>query len=571
MTDKSAPTKSSNNKPKDNKASTITKSANKPADVSAAPASNKAAAPVKNTVTKSKPTNKTSVNKTPTDKPQKPVKEKSSSKISKLAIFALLIALLAVGGVVALYYWHMQQQVALENRLKDSADKNITLLQDQLQEQMKGVLASQQNTLALQVKNSVNSMEESTTDRITQLNQMVEKFSQNQPTDWLVHEAEYLVRVAARTLWLEKDATAAVGLLLDANDRITELNSPEVLPVRQLILQDITTIKSLPTLETEEVILSLIALGEQVQELPLITLSVPQEEAQENNFELSDDLSQWKENLQKTWNKFLETFVVVHSRMGDLEPILPVDQRKNLKENLSLKLQVAQWAASKGKEALFIKSLEDVQTWLLQYFNMEDNKNITFNETIEELKSKRVHIEVDNKLVSLQAIRNILEKREVVSTVSTAPMEATLKGATETVPELVDTETTTDETIDSNENTTESSEDETQESVEATESKAEEIVDEATEASKTLPTDNEVNDSSESLIDATKDKTEESIKEVTEDAPIDNTSEEKETLIEKIGSTSEALIDDAKAIVDDLTEKTKSLVTDKATEPKEEA
>jgi uroporphyrin-3 C-methyltransferase len=434
MTDKPASVKNSNNSQKDKKsANTITKSAEKSVDTSAKTSSTVPVTPPESTkkaepkaeakkapsepVKKSthKPTtNKGSVNKTaPVEKTQKPMKQESSSKISKLAIFSLLIALLAVAGVVALYYWHMQQQEALEARLQNSANKSIT----QLQDQMKDVFNAQQDTLALQVENSVNDMEENTADRIEQLNQMVEKFSQNQPTDWLVHEAEYLVRVAARTLWLEKDATAAVGLLLDANDRITELNNPEVLPVRQLIHQDIATIKALPVLETEEVILSLIALGEQVQGLPLITLSVPQEDEHNKNFELSDDISQWRENIQKTWNRFLDTFVVVHSRMGDLEPILPADQRKNLKENLSLKLQIAQWAASKGKETLYVKSLNDVQAWLLQYFNMEDSKSTSFNETIDSLKDKQIDVDVSNKLVSLQAIRSILADRETTRTI----------------------------------------------------------------------------------------------------------------------------------------------------------
>ncbi len=547
MTDKSAPIKNSNNKSKDNKANTIAKPTNKPVAASETSTQNKVADPVKNTATKPKATNKSSVNKAPTDKAQKPVKEKSSAKMSKLAIFALLIALLAVGGVVALYYWHMQQQVALENRLKDSADKNITLLQEQLQEQMKDVLTSQQSTLALQVENSVNSMEENTTDRITQLNQMVEKFSQNQPTDWLVHEAEYLVRVAARTLWLEKDATAAVGLLLDANDRITELNNPEVLPVRQLIHQDITTIKALPTLETEEVILSLIALGEQVQELPLTTLSVPQEEAQKNNFELSEDLSQWRENIQKTWNKFLETFVVVHNRIGDLEPILPADQRINLKENLSLKLQVAQWAASKGKEELFIKSLDDVQTWLLQYFNMEDNKNIAFSETIDALKDKQINLDVSsNKLVSLQAIRNILADREVVPTVSIEPMEATFEEAVEIIPESVEPEVTNEETVDSNESLIEAAED-------IVEDAAEEVI-------QAAPVQSIIEEK-----ESTSEKVEESVEKVIETAPVEK------VITEEVESSVEASKDDTKSIITDIVDKAKSLVTDKTTELKEES
>jgi len=431
MTDKPAAGKNSN-KPQNNQAAnTITKSTEKSAKTSTPPSSapiqsakkateTKAVEPkkdVKNTPSKpaaskaSQTEKNTNVNSktSPSDKTQKPMKPASSAKISKLAIFSLLIALIAVGGVVAMYYWHMQQQQALEARLNDATNKSTL----EIKAQMAKVLSRQQEALAAQVEESVYAMENNTADRIAQLNQMVEKFSQNQPTDWLVHEAEYLVRVAARTLWLEKDATAAVGLLLDANDRITELNNPEVLPVRQLIHQDIANIKALPILETEEVILALIALGEQVPNLPLVTLSVPQENAETNQFELSEDVSNWRENIQKTWNRFLDTFVVVHSRMGDLEPILPADQRENLKENLSLKLQIAQWAASKGKEALFVKSLNDVQSWLVQYFDMENTKNTAFSETINNLKTKTITIDASSKLASLQAIRNILADREI--------------------------------------------------------------------------------------------------------------------------------------------------------------
>ncbi len=488
MTDKPASGKNSNKSQQNKNANTITKSTDKSAKTSTQSTSEKpssATAPtntknvepkkeVKSTPTKpapSKPntTDKTNSVNTKTSsaaKTTKPAKQESSSKISKLAIFALLIALIAVGGVVALYYWHMQQQEALEARLKEATNKSTI----EIQEQMSKVLTMQQESLAMQVEDSVKDMENNTVDRIAQLNQMVEKFSQNQPTDWLVHEAEYLVRVASRTLWLEKDATAAVGLLLDANDRITELNNPEVLPVRQLIHQDIATIKALPTLETEEVIMSLIALGEQVQDLPLLTLSVPQEKANDNNFELSEDVSQWRENIQKTWNRFLDTFVVVHSRMGDLEPILPADQRENLKENLSLKLQIAQWAASKGKEALFVKSLNDVQAWLLQYFDMEETKNTSFNETIDGLKDKTITVDTSNKLLSLQAIRDILADREKIEPVPVQLPELTdtvVEEITEDVQNVTDTPSEVDNVIDEAAQTIETAEDTVEEALES--------------------------------------------------------------------------------------------------------
>jgi len=333
------------------------------------------------------------------------------SKISKLAIFALLIALLAVAGVVYLYLWQTQQQnslIAQLQQVKSEATKD----NKSAQEKLLVTLQAQEENLAIQFSDSANNMKEETQENIEQLNLMVEKFSQNQPTDWLVHEAEYLIRVASRTLWLEKDTTAAVGLLQDADARIAELNDPEILPIRQLIYKDIEALRLMPKLETEEVILSLIALGEQVQSLPLETLTVPQETENADRYTLSEDIADWRENLAKTWDRFLQTFVVIHSRVGGLEPILPAEQRQLVKENLSLKLQVAQWAASKGKHDLFIQSLNDAQLWITQYFDLNDDKNQAFINSIDSIQSKIIVVEEELKLVSLKALRKALEEKK---------------------------------------------------------------------------------------------------------------------------------------------------------------
>jgi len=372
----------------------------------------KSAEPIKSVTknTAQKKPNETVKPPSSSQKDKKPMKSEPSSKISKVAILSLLIALLAVAGVVFIYFWHVQQQTNLTTQLaqikKSTAESNLLA-----QNEMLKTLKNQEENLADKFSESVNNMKSDTESNIEQLNEMVEKFSQNQPTDWLVHEAEYLVRIAARTLWLEKNTTAAIGLLQDADARIAELNDPEILPIRQLIYQDIETLKLVPKLEIEEAILSLMALGEQVQSLPLLTLSIPQENTDADRFKLSEDISDWRGNVSKTWDRFLDTFVVVHNRVGELEPILPVDQRENVKENLSLKLQVAQWAASKGQNDVFVKSLTDAQLWLTKYFEMNDVKNKAFIESIEKVKSKVILTTFESKLESLTAIRQILAGR----------------------------------------------------------------------------------------------------------------------------------------------------------------
>jgi|GEM_PF-719018 len=353
-------------------------------------------------------------------------------KKSKLAILALFIAFIAIVGVVALYFWHVQQQLIITSQQSNLTKQLQQIKKESVQgnalaqQKMIETLKTQEKNLAKQFANSAQNMKKETQQNISKLNQMVEKFSQNQPTDWLVHEAEYLVRIASRTLWLEKDTTAAIGLLQDADARITELNDPEILPIRQLIYQDIEALKSVPKLETETTILSLMALAEQVKNLPLVTMSTSEQATNAGEFTLSDNIADWRENLSKTWNNFLETFVVIHSKVGELDPILPAEQRQNLKENLNLKLQIAQWAASKGKPELFATSLNNAQLWVKQYFDLNAPENIAFIESIEALKSKNITIKTDLKLNSLHEIRKIL-KREKPASLPITPFAAPIQ------------------------------------------------------------------------------------------------------------------------------------------------
>ena len=65
---------------------------------------------------------------------------------------------------------------------------------------------------------------------------------------------------------------------------------------------------------------------------------------------LSDNIGDWQENLAKTWHKFLNDFITVRRRTGMVEPLMAPDQQQHLKQNLSLKIQLVQWAASEQKE-----------------------------------------------------------------------------------------------------------------------------------------------------------------------------------------------------------------------------
>ena len=244
---------------------------------------------------------------------------------------------------------------------------------------------------------------------VAQITQLEQHVQQRQPSDWLIHEAEYLVRVAARTMWLERDTTAAISLLRDADNRLKELNQPKFLAVRALINEDIEALALMPTLQNQEAILTLMALNKQIPTLALAGANLAQaiDETKED-FTLSNDVADWQENLAKTWQKFLNDFITVRRRTGMAEPLITPDQQQHLRQNLSLKVQLVQWAASEQKQEVYQQTLLDIQQWLNEFFDMELAVNQKFYQAIEQLKLNTIYYDYPSDLRSLSAIKRLL-------------------------------------------------------------------------------------------------------------------------------------------------------------------
>jgi len=337
--------------------------------------------------------------------------------ISKLAILAIIIA---IGAPIGHYFWQQLQSQQLTDKISQENTANLNQLQQALNAQQKKFTKQLQ-----QVKEQATYASQ---EKITQLNETVTqlefRIKQRQPSDWLLHESEYLIRIAARTLWLEHDPTAAISLLKDADARLSELNDPTFLPVRELIHQDIKSLELMPTLQTDEIMLTLMALSKQVTLLPLAMVDLGKEVNQENDIELSDNINDWQNNLAKTWQKFLDNFIRIRQRAGTIEPLMAPKQQEHLKQNLSLKIQLALWAASERKGEIYHKSLTDIAQWLEEFFAMDSDYNQQVMKTVTTLQKQQVSYDYSNELASLPAIRVAL-KKAANKQVNIAPKQTT--------------------------------------------------------------------------------------------------------------------------------------------------
>ena len=335
---------------------------------------------------------------------------------NKTATIALVLASISIFASIGHYVWQQQQT---NTQLLSLSQQNQQAIQ-QSQAQLKSNLSAEFNRQLQQQHSATNQSQQSAQKAhldsdaqiqrlTTQIQQLEQQVSQRQPSDWLIHEAEYLVRVAARTMWLERDTKAAIGLLRDADNRLKELDQPKFLPVRALINEDIENLALMPTLTNQQAVLTLMALNKQVSTLELAGVNLAEAlDKTKEDLVLSDDIGDWQENLAKTWQKFLNDFITVRRRTGMVEPLMAPEQQQHLKQNLSLKVQLVQWAASEQKAEVYQQTLLDIQQWLNEFFDMDLPVNQRFYQAIEQLKQQTIHYDYPSDLRSLAAMKRLL-------------------------------------------------------------------------------------------------------------------------------------------------------------------
>lgn len=361
-------------------------------------------------------TTNSAAKKVTTPAPKKP--------ISKLALLAIFISASALTASTFHYIWQQEQAIALSQAIEQQRKQAINnsqadiskKLNDKFSQQLRQQLAQQQNSFNQQLKKVAllahQESEGSVKQLSTQVDQLELLITQRKPSDWLIHEAEYLIRIAARTMWLERDTKAAIGLLTEADTRLNELKQPKYLPIRALINQDIAALSLMPVLESQQAILSLMALSKQVSQLPImgVNLNEALDKSARENLDLSSDINDWQSNLNKTWQRFLNAFITVRRREGTVEPLMAPEQQQHLKQNLSLKIQLAQWAASEQQAKVFKETLLDIQTWMNEFFDMDADINQKFYQTIEQVKQHTIDYDYPSDLASLTAIQNLNNK-----------------------------------------------------------------------------------------------------------------------------------------------------------------
>ncbi|WP_414829271.1 uroporphyrinogen-III C-methyltransferase [Alteromonas sp. H39] len=338
----------------------------------------------------------------------------SGAKTGALWFFVVLL-LLAVIALFAGAYWYWTQRTDNTQSLVDAQrtqQQEVSSLSGELRE-LKGEIASLKRERSEQDQKITNLL--STNEQLVQQSESVQQQLENlegrRPADWLIAEADYLVRMAGRKLWLEQDIRTAIMLLVNADKRLKSLSDPSVLPVRAKLAEDIQMLQQLNPVSHTSVALALSGMLNQVKGLPLDTFEKPAMAGDTTSNDVSESTADWLDNLKAVWRSLVDDFISVKDLNGPIEPVLDQQARWLVKEQLRFQIMNAQSAALSANQALYSQSLQNAQTILIEKFDIETSQVAGFINALQNLVDTDISRDIPTELASQKPLENLLDQR----------------------------------------------------------------------------------------------------------------------------------------------------------------
>ena len=350
---------------------------------------------------------------------REPVAPRTQTVVKKsgtgLSLLAILIAL-GVGG--AGYYFGQQKVDEFQQKLTalEAQINNKTVVSAPAQEvkfdttqlaQLESENKATQDKIA-QVEELINAKSHELVGLQSQINKVSAQANAQQPTDWLFSEADFLLNNALRKLVLDNDVDTAVSLLKLADETLAKVNNSQSAAIRSAINQDLKQLLSVTGIDQNAVMQKLSQLANTVDELPVLDVNFGDDQ---NATKLSDSLSDWAENAEKSATSFLNHFIRISPKHGaDRKELLAPNQDIYLRENIRLRLQLAIMAVPRQQNELYKQSLEAVASWIRSYFDTNAEVTQSFLKSVDELSEVSIYVDVPSQLQSLSMLDKYLNR-----------------------------------------------------------------------------------------------------------------------------------------------------------------
>ena len=322
----------------------------------------------------------------------------------------LLTLLIAIAGVcLSIFLWQggiAQQQSLQQSRAAIAGAIQRVDGQAENNKKLQGRFDQWQANNQLQQQQLLQRID-NLQQQLSSQQKRLQSLSTTDRDDWLLAEAEYLMRLAHQRLLMGKQRDSAMQLLTAADAIIKDLDDHALYSVREALANDMANLRAAVTLDLEGHYLALAALAQQAEQLPLIQslqLSSPRPEV--------PVAQSWQQRLAVGFQAALDKlsgYIQINRRDDIYKPLLAPEYEAAVRQNVRLMFEQAQMASLAGKQKLYEDSLSKVDHWLATYFTLDKVSTDAVVAQLQYLKQQQVAISLPDISGSLRALKAYVE------------------------------------------------------------------------------------------------------------------------------------------------------------------
>jgi uroporphyrin-III C-methyltransferase len=343
-----------------------------------------------------------------------PASPPSSLVRSRLALVAgliLFLSILALGG--AAFYWRqtvyeadlgiLREQLAAlsSSQAQSSADINHSIAAaaetaESAQAQA-GSLGSKIDT-ALAAQNDLQ----------RSVSALYEKETQTS-VDWVLAETEYLVLAATQRLALERDVETAIAALRAADQRLGSAEHPDLIPIREQIIKDVTALEGVNQPPVEGLAIFLATAIGMVDELP--TKPIAEEITAFSTVRTGEyKVEDWRRLGYAIWSDLVDLVQVKDADLPD-SVLFDPELRYFLRQNLKIELASARLSVLRLDSKNLGASVVLINRLLENYYDSSDAKVNNLVKKLNEAKETDLAPAMPSITTSLDVIRKYRRTR----------------------------------------------------------------------------------------------------------------------------------------------------------------
>lgn len=347
-----------------------------------------------------------------------PVKNTSGGGSSVPGWIALLLVLAMAGGVAWLVREQQRTDTGIAARLQaietaaggEVSNSDLNELNKRWQGQLSTALDSinastgELDQQSGQLNQTLGTLQKQLSEQQAEL----DRYSVNDRDDWLLAEAQYLLRMANQRLIMANDVGAAQALLGSADTILLELDDVRLHEVRAAVASDLAAVRAVPRVDVEGTYLRLAALIEQAGKLVIFQL--PEQEAAPPQQPADTWQARVRQGYEAALTK-LSNYIIIRRRDVPMQALMDPQWEGLVRQNLRMLLEQAQVSLLSGNETLYRESLERAQHWVGEFFESDEAAARAMSLEITQLTDVDVATQLPDISNSVQALDAVMKQR----------------------------------------------------------------------------------------------------------------------------------------------------------------